>query len=224
MCFSAISSFSAGIGLTAIGIACVIKTRHSSQHLFACIPLIFGVQQITEGILWLSIPHLEYINIQKTTTFIFLFFAEILWPIWVPISLLMLEKNETRKKLQKILLGAGIIVSIYLAYCLLSYQVEAKIIGHHITYIQDYPASLRNYSMILYGLATIVPPFFSHVKRMHFFGIAILVSYIISAIFYNHYILSVWCFFAAIISLSIHTIVTVKTNDKQREHHEIYFK
>ncbi|WP_394337812.1 DUF6629 family protein [Chryseobacterium pennae] len=91
---------------------------------------------------------------------------------------------------------------------LLSYHVEAKIIGHHITYIQNYPASLRNYSIIiiLYGVATIAPPFFFQLKRMHFFGVAILVSYIVSEIFYDHYILSVWCFFAAIISMPVYIV------------------
>ncbi|KAA2222901.1 DUF6629 family protein [Chryseobacterium sediminis] len=224
MCFSAISSFSAGIALTAVGIACIKKTRHPSQHLFACIPFIFGVQQLTEGILWLTLPQPDHIIMQRAATFIFLFFAEILWPVWVPISLLMFEDNEPRKKVQKILLGVGIIVSIYLAYCLLSYHVEAKIMGHHITYIQNYPASLRNYSIISYGVATIAPPFFSQLKRMHFFGIAILVSYIVSEIFYDHYILSVWCFFAAIISMSVYIIVSEKTDKKQREYPEIYVK
>lgn len=214
MCFSAISSFSAGIALTTVGIVSVKKTLCTSQHLLACIPLIFGVQQITEGILWLTLSDPRYIDMQSAATFVFLFFAEILWPIWVPISILMLEENEMRKKIQMIWLSAGIIVSIYLAYCLLSFDVQAEIIEHHIVYLQDYPSSLRSYSMVLYGMATIAPPFFSSQKRMHFFGLAILVSYIISAIFYEHYVLSVWCFFAAVISISIYSIIT-KVN-KQR--------
>ncbi|WP_409333629.1 DUF6629 family protein [Chryseobacterium lactis] len=48
MCFSAISSFSAGMALTPVGIACIKKTRHSSQHLFACIPFIFGVHSFKD--------------------------------------------------------------------------------------------------------------------------------------------------------------------------------
>ena len=37
-------------------------------------------------------------------------------------------------------------------------------------------------------------------------GAAILISYIITAIFYEHYILSVWCFFSAILSVSVYLI------------------
>jgi hypothetical protein len=70
--------------------------------LFASIPLIFGVQQIAEGILWLTLPNSEYLTIQKIFTYVYLFFAQIVWPIWVPIAILLLEKEATRKNIQKV--------------------------------------------------------------------------------------------------------------------------
>jgi hypothetical protein len=150
MCFSASASFGAGVVLTVIGVVSIKKTHHPSQLLFASIPLIFGVQQIAEGILWLTLPNPDYVNIQNIFTYVFLFFAQILWPLWVPIAILLLEKNATRKNIQKVLVAAGLVVGVYLAYCLLTFSVEAKIVGQHITYLQDYPVSLRNYGIILY--------------------------------------------------------------------------
>jgi hypothetical protein len=32
-------------------------------------------------------------------------------------------------------------------------------------------------------------------------------SYLIAALFYDHYVLSVWCFFSSLISISIYTIL-----------------
>jgi hypothetical protein len=215
MCFCASASFGAGVVLSVIGVAAIKKTQHPKQLFFATIPLIFAIQQIAEGVLWVTLPNPNYVIIQKTTIYIFLFFAEILWPMWVPIAILLLEKKATRKKIQKILVGAGLLVGIYLAFCLLSFTIEAKIIGHHISYKLDYPPSLRYISIILYALATIVPPFFSHIKRMWMFGVAIAISYIISAIFFEHYILSVWCFFSSIISLSIYAIMIEISHVKQ---------
>ena len=142
MCFSASASFGAGVVLTAIGVASIKKTGHPSQRLFASIPLIFGIQQIAEGVLWVTLPNSDYINTQKFFTYTFLFFAQIVWPLWVPIAVLLLEKNATRKIIQKILVVAGIMIGSYLAYCLLNFHVEAKILGRHITYLQDYPSSL----------------------------------------------------------------------------------
>jgi len=217
MCFSASASFSAGVVLTVIGVATIKKTHHKSQFLFASIPLIFGVQQISEGILWISLPNPDLVNIQRVATYVFLLFAQIIWPIWVPIAILLLEKHDTRNAIQKTLVAAGLIIGCYLGYCLLTFDVEAKIIGRHISYIQNYPTSLRNFGIFLYALATIVPSFFSHIKRMWVLGVAILISYIITTIFYEHYILSVWCFFSSIISISIYLImVDIAKVEKQK--------
>jgi len=217
MCFSAGASFSAGVVLTVIGVASIKKAQHPSQVLFASIPLIFGVQQFAEGVLWLTLADGEYVTTQKVATYIYLLFAQIVWPIWTPIAILLLEKNATRKIIQKGFVVTGVLVGAYLAYCLLMFHVEAKIEGKHILYIQDYPTYFKNFGMVFYGLATIAPSFFSHIKRMWMLGTTILISYIITTIFYEHYILSVWCFFSSIISLSIYAIMMEISNAKQKE-------
>jgi hypothetical protein len=207
MCFSAGASFTAGIVLTAIGVASIKKSNHKSQLLFASIPFIFGVQQFAEGILWLTIPKLDYLVLKKMATYIYLFFAHILWPMWVPIAILLIEKMNSRSVFQKLLVPIGIIVGVYLGYCLANYDVNAAIEGHHINYILGYSDLMNNFWILLYALATIAPPFLSHVKRMWILGITILISYLITQIFYEHYILSVWCFFSSIISIMIYFFV-----------------
>jgi hypothetical protein len=215
MCFSASASFGAGVVLTVIGVATIKKSQHSSQLLFASIPLIFGVQQIAEGILWISLPNPDSIPIQKIFTTIFLFFAQVLWPIWVPIAIMHLEKKETRTKFQKVLVAAGAVVGSYLAYCLLVFHVEAKIMEHHISYVQDYPAQLRKFVLLFYAMSTIVPAFFSHIKHIWLLGATILIAYLVTAFFYEHYILSVWCFFSSIISLLVYAVI-IEINKAQR--------
>ena len=56
MCFSANASFIAGATISAIGVVTLKKVKAPSQIVFASIPLIFGVQQLSEGVLWLTIP------------------------------------------------------------------------------------------------------------------------------------------------------------------------
>ena len=215
MCFSASASFGAGVVLSVIGVATLKKVNHRSQLAFASIPLIFAVQQFTEGFLWLSLTHAEYASLSKITTYLFLFIAQIIWPFWVPFSILILDKKERRNTFGKTMLIIGTTVSIYLAYCLLKFPVEGKVIGYHIAYLQEYPESLSLFGGIFYVIATIAPPFFSPYKRMWTMGIAILISYIISTLFYNEYIVSVWCFFASIISISIYGVMLqIKTERK----------
>jgi hypothetical protein len=216
MCFSASASLGAGVVLAVIGIASIKKTHHRSQLLFAGIPLLFALQQIAEGILWLTIPNPDYANTRKIFTHIYLFFAQVVWPIWMPVAILLLEKNTTRKNIQKVFVGAGLLVGIYLAYCQSTFNMEARITGHHITYLKDFPSLLRLPVIFFYVFAAVLPPFFSHIKRMWLFGVALVIAYIISAVFYEHYVLSVWCFFSAIISLSIYAIM-IKISNTQRQ-------
>lgn len=207
MCFSANASFGAGAVLTVIGIVSIKKAQHPSQILFASIPLLFAFQQLSEGILWLTLPNPDYINIQHFFTIVFIFFAQVLWPLWASISVLLLEKKSTRKKIQKVIVGMGVVASIYLAFCLISYPVQAKIIGYHISYEVNYPIAPKNFIGLFYIIATIAAPFFSHIKRMWMLGTTILISYIITSIFYENYLVSVWCFFASIISVSVYAIM-----------------
>src|SRR6185312_1930389 len=203
MCFSASASFGAGVVLSVIGVASIKKVKQPSQFIFASIPLVFALQQITEGFLWLALTNPAYAFIQQATTYTFLFFVQVVWPIWVLLAMLLLEKDERRKKIQKIFLATGILVSTYLAYCLVTFTPIASNIGYHITYQQNYLKGFSRYGGLLYMLATVVSPLFSSVKKMWAIGTTILISYIITDIFYENYITSVWCFFASIISISV---------------------
>lgn len=207
MCFSATASFSAGVVLTVIGIASIRKAKKPAQLVFASIPLIFAVQQISEGFLWLALSDPYYAPLRGLTTYVFLFFAQIVWPLCVPFSILLLEQNQKKRKLLKFFSGIAVITSMVLAAFLIIYDVTANIDGHHIAYDQEYPAKLLHYGAIPYLIVTIVPLFFSSVKRMWFLGTTVLVSYVITAIFYQGYILSVWCFFASIISIIVFVIM-----------------
>lgn len=207
MCFSAGASFGAGVVLSTIGVASIKKIQQPSQLPFATIPLIFAVQQFSEGFLWLSLKYPAWEYLQVPMTYTFLFFAQIVWPFWVPFSVLKIDPSKKRKAYKKLFFTIGIVVSTYLAYCLLSFKVLAKIEGSHISYHQDYPSGTSLYGGILYILATVFPTFLSSIKLMWSLGTAIFSSYIITTIFYEGYIVSVWCFFAAIISIAVFAIL-----------------
>jgi len=208
MCFSANASFIAGALLSIVGVASILKAPHRSQRLFAAIPLLFGVQQIVEGMIWLTLPNPNYGFAQKALTHIFLFFAQVIWPVWIPTAFLLLKQRTKRRMVQKILVVIGLVIGLYLFYCLLNYNVAAQIELHHITYLQEHPAVFRELGFVLYAIATVVPPFLSHIRRVWIIGLAVLVSYIISDFYYQHYLLSVWCFFASIISVTIYAVIT----------------
>jgi hypothetical protein len=208
MCFSSEASFAGGVIISAIGVAVVTKVHKPSQLLFASIPLFFGLQQFTEGILWITIPNPEYAGIQRIATYLFLIMADFLWPVLIPLSILLMERNARKRKSLWFLLIAGLIVSIYYAFCLLFLNVTPQIMGYHIMYITDFPEFIAIPIFILYLVATITPLFISSIQRTHLMGILMFLSCLVTAIFYTQYLTSVWCFFAALISGVIYWILS----------------
>jgi hypothetical protein len=200
MCFSPEASFAGGIIISTIGFATITKVHKPSQMLFASIPLFFGVQQIVEGALWLTIPNSDYINFQKICTYFFLVMADVLWPVLIPLSVLFMEERLKRKKILRILLGLGLLLSLYYASCFLFYSVKPEISGYHIYYKTDFPDYLSIPAFIIYLIVTITPLFISSIKRTHLLGVLMFLSCLVTAIFFTQYLTSVWCFFAALIS------------------------
>lgn len=216
MCFSASASFGAGIVLAVIGAATIKKREQPSQICFAIIPFLFCFQQVSEGFLWLALQNPVFSTLEKPATYTFLFFAQVVWPVWLPFSIFKLEREELRKNILLIPLLIGMLVSFYLAYCLLSYNVNAKIFGYHISYQQDYPIRFGGYGDFLYIVATIFPPLISSIKKMWILGLIILVSYIITMLYYVDNIISVWCFFASAISFMVLYILQLIKNKDEK--------
>jgi hypothetical protein len=200
MCFSAGASFAGGVIISAIGVATVRMVHKPSQILFGTIPVFFGLQQIMEGVLWLTLPMIKYEGIQHFSTYIFLIMAQVIWPVMIPVSVLLMEVSRTRKKILYALVFVGSLLSVYYSFCLILFHINPVIEGFHIHYGTDFPASLSYPAFIFYLLATITPLFVSSIKRTHLMGILMTLSCLITGIFYQQYLLSVWCFFAAIIS------------------------
>jgi hypothetical protein len=205
MCFSAEASFVAGVALTATAVITIRKVKSRDKLLFAAIPLIFGIQQLTEGFVWLSLSGNKSWSLIPIT--IFLFFAHVVWPVWVPLSVLATEKDPKRRRILMGMLIIGISVSIYLGLCLVFRPVNALIRDHHIFYDLKFPPGIKWISAFFYFIPTVVPPFISSYKKMVWLGLAVLTSYIISQIFFEGYVISVWCFFAAVISGAVYFIV-----------------
>lgn len=207
MCFSAEASFGAGIVLSAIGIATIKKVSHKSQLMFAGIPFLFAFQQFSEGMLWIYLKENQNQDAVDFFKYLFLFFAQVLWPLWVPTAFLLLEKNGNLRKLITLTLLVGLTVSLYLGYCLLNYKVTVAIVDHHIQYTLFYAISIASISGILYVTPTVIPPFISSIQRTTALGAIILVSYITTKIFYDQYVISIWCFFAAILSAAVYWVM-----------------
>lgn len=189
--------------LGATGVAAIAKINDPRQVPFACIPFIFAVQQACEGMLWLSLSHASLAQWQKPFTYLFLFFAQILWTAWIPVSFLLLEKDRKLKKVLMVTAIAGLCDSLLLGYRLLVLGAHADIDCSHILYSIGSARWMVVISSILYVIAIILPPFFSSLRHGKLLGILLVASLLFARVLYNDYLISVWCFFAALLSVMV---------------------
>ena len=211
MCFSPEASFAGGIVISSVGVAALRKVRKAqkpSQRLFAGIPLFFGVQQTAEGCVWLALSDPQYAPLHNGGMYLFLFMARVLWPVLMPLAVLLMEEDRQRKKLMQFSLALGSTVSVYYTYCLFFLNVAPHIEGHHIQYISDFPELMATPVFIIYFIASLTPLFVSSNKRTILLGVLLFFSAIVTVIFFTYYLTSVWCFFAAVISGVIYWIVS----------------
>ena len=113
MCFSATASFVAGSILVSTGIFTLYNIQKKSWIPFASIPLLFGIQQLIEGMVWLSMVPGSIIP-QWIVTYGFVFFSHVFWPFFVPFSIWLIEKHPLRKKIIGGIALVGVFVSCYL--------------------------------------------------------------------------------------------------------------
>lgn len=199
MCFSATASFTAGAILVTAGVLTLRHVQSKSTFPFACIPLLFGIQQIVEGIVWTSFgsPILHTV-----ATYVFVMFSHVLWPSFVPFSIWLIEKDPIRKKILLSISIVWVAVSIYLFTCSVVGPVTCGIIGNSIAYQISVPFPLP--SFFLYFFATCAGSMVSSSLKIRIFGTAMLLWFFTAHLFYPETLFSVWCFFSAILSLIIY--------------------
>lgn len=201
MCFSAAASFTSGAILLVVGVVTLSKVQHKKELPLAVIPLLFGIQQIIEGFVWVSL-----INQNQTCTAVssygFLFFAFILWPTFIPLVAGQGERSKTRKKIFTLFKIGGLSASLYFLYFLINNPLITFVNQNSIAYYLSSP-----YQFIIAGayvFFTCGSLLFSHKNILKIFGAVSTVAVAITYLSYQYAFTSVWCFFSAILSIIIY--------------------
>lgn len=201
MCFSATASFTAGTALSGVGALTLHKSRGKLELPIALVPLLFGIQQFTEGFLWLSLRN-DLPHVKVWATYIFSMFSHVLWPIFVPFAILLVEVERRRRTAITVFLALGVGVGVYLLYFIIRLPVTARIYNRSIFY--DSPHFFIGGVLVVYFLATCVSGMFSSHRCINIFGVLAFVLAIAAYEVSVRTFVSVWCFFAAVLSLLIY--------------------
>jgi hypothetical protein len=120
----------------------------------------------------------------------------------------MMETDVRRKKMLSYFLVLGGLSALYMFYCLITYNITAVAEHGHIRYYRDFP--YLNIMRPVNFLCIAITPFLSTLRYTKLLASLMLGSLVFTYFFFTNYLISVWCFFAAILSLVM--ILVIKAN------------
>ena len=216
MCFSATASFSAGallLGMGTLTLRSAIAAKQRRALPFAAIPLLFAAQQLIEGVIWLTFSD-EVTRLNSVMTHVYSFFSHVLWPVYVPVAVLLMEPKGWRRRGLITFAAAGAAVGAYLLYVLMAFPIVSRPTGQHIEYVS--PHFFAAVTMTLYLLSTAISPLLSTHRMVVVFGALALLSFGAAYAFYATWFISVWCFFAGLLSAVVYLHFGVRELNRSR--------
>lgn len=220
MCFSATASFSAVALLVPAGVYCAARGARlrSAYWVMGLLPLMFGIQQAAEGVVWLAINGGDA-AVMRNAALGFMFFSHFFWLGWVPLASWAVEERTGKRNAFLVLsvIGALYGASMYLPVVLYPDWLTVEVVGKSISYEARlaYDGYLpRLLVRAIYAVIVLAPLLLSSQRDVRGFGLLIAISIAVAAVFFSYTFISVWCYFAAILSLFALFMVS---RERQRE-------
>ena len=222
MCLSATVSFAAS-GLLVVGGAFAswrawnVNTRYLP---IALMPAFAGLQQFLEGYVWVGMNSGDDAMVLWSAMG-YIFFTWFMWPIWIPLSIYVLEPpDSSRKSLFLIftLIGAVFGLLLYVPHLLnpdwINVAVNQDSLAYEGTMWLDYLMPRRaTYGIYLFLI--IAPPLLSQYLHVKYFGLTIIAVVTVDVLLLNYAYISFFCLLAGLGTL--HLIYIIMRNKCARE-------
>jgi hypothetical protein len=214
MCFSPQASFIAGGALLPAGIYCTQAALRKDPRFvpLALVPIAFGIQQISEGFVWLGLNEDNTALVERSSV-VFLFFAIAFWPCWIPLSLAIADSRRRQQTALWLLSIVGL-AWLWLYFPLAvdpAKWLTTEVVQHSIRYnVGELPAFALAPRLVWrfgYLLMICVPMVVGRIDPRASRGANLTSGLLVAGLFavacilYSYAFLSVWCFFAAVLSL-----------------------
>ncbi|HEY2786844.1 MAG TPA: hypothetical protein VGJ05_17925 [Fimbriiglobus sp.] len=209
MCYSAEASFGTAVALVPAGAYCVARALAVNRLLLplAVVPLGLAIQQAFEGWVWLGL-HGQKSDI-TTPALGFLFFALAFWPFWLS---LQAAASEVRQAVRPWLWLWTLLALSWFPIHFFPLVADPSLLNvsemhHSVRYdfpnLPVYRGIPRFWVRVAYLVTIVVPLAFGRSGiGFGWLGAGLLSgSAIVAALVFHYAFASVWCFFAALLSL-----------------------
>ncbi len=210
MCISAEASFVLSGVLLPVGVHCMQSARRRDRSTLplAAVPFFFGIQQLLEGLVWLGINN-NHVALRQHSAAVYLFFALAFWPFWIPFSAAALESRSRIRTVILLTAAVGSIAGLSFSVPMLVHpdEIGVRVAQHSIYYGFSVPpllAAIPELAWHIGYLITMALPLFLVARgrrSLVAFSVILVLSAVLSHAVFLHAFASVWCFFAAVLSL-----------------------
>ncbi|MGW7074764.1 DUF6629 family protein [Streptomyces sp. NPDC054866] len=198
MCWSATADLVAGVGVAAVGVACVTRAARGGRPRdlpLAALPLLLGAHQIIESEVWRDGGG------TGPATVAWAVIAMPLLALWMPVAVLCAAPPSARRRLL-FPLATGIATAAALSYYMATRTVTAEIRGHTVGYALGLPHT----ELIVAGylIATVGSLLLSGDRGLVLFGVLVAVGAAVCVLLWRREYISTWCAFAAVCSVALY--------------------
>ena len=181
-----------------IGILTLRKVSTPHEVVFASLPLLFALHQLTEGFVWLGVGGMIDHRALEIAKGIFIFYAQGLLPFLIPLAIWLIEKDGFRRKLLGLITLMGLILTVYSLYGLAMFPSSVRVIGNTLFYNNTWTANY--YDAILYIVTTCGALVLSSSLSVRLFGLLNFMGLVLIFWLRPYGFTSIWCLYAAAIS------------------------
>jgi hypothetical protein len=192
MCWSATADLAAGGAVAAVGVVCVAHVRRVRDLPLAALPLLLGVHQMIESVVWRDPSGAVSARIAWAVI------ALPVLPVLVPLGVLLAVRPPVRRRVAP-LLAVGVATAVGLGAGLAYEPVTAQVRGHTLGYGLGLPGA----PLLIAGylLATVGSLLVSGDRVLRLLGVVVAVGAALCAALWRLEFISTWCAFAAVVSV-----------------------
>jgi hypothetical protein len=212
MCFSATANFAGAAVLGSIGVATIAEVRSRRELLLAAMPCLFALHQLIEGFVWLGLDHNLSAEVIHNAAAAYVLFAQGLLPFLLPLSVLLIEPTPFRQRRMFGFFALGSLLGMYTLWGLIAYPLQTYALNHTIVYQNDITTTTT--VAVLYVIATCGALFFSGFRDLFILGSVNLVGLIAVMLIRRYAFTSVWCAYAAVVSVIIYFFFRRNHNER----------
>jgi hypothetical protein len=197
VCFSPQADLIGGTVVAGLGVDALVHVHRRHDHVaLALLPLLLGVHQIDEAIVWSWLHGHISPAVGNVALWIFLLIAFVALPIFVPFAVMLLEPTRARRLRIAPFAILGAAVAAVLLAAMVRGPIGVRLAPYHLAYSLNLREGLA--VTALYVLAVTGSLLLSGYRHVFVFGLANLIAVSLLAWLLTDGVASLWCAWAAV--------------------------